>query len=59
MKIKELIRIPPKYISFKDILMLIGLIMIGRGLYMVYPPSMWLIVGAFVIFLGWPKRTVK
>jgi hypothetical protein len=59
LKIKEIAIKIPKIVSFKDILMFIGLFMAGKGLYMVYPPSMWLIIGMFLIYLGWPKRAVK
>ena len=47
-------------VDFKDVLMLAGLVMAGKGIYMVYPPAMWFTVGVFIIFLGWPSsKAVK
>lgn len=46
-------------IDFKDILMFIGLAMAGKGIYMVYPPAMWFVVGIFLVYLGWPTKAVK
>ena len=47
-------------VDFKDILILSGVIMAGKGIHMVYPPAMWFSVGCFFIYLGWPsKKAVK
>ena len=47
-------------VDLKDILMLIGLAMAGRGIYMVYPPAAWFVIGTFIIYLGWPTaKAVK
>lgn len=46
-------------VDFKDILMLAGLTMAGKGIYMVYPPAMWFVIGTFIIYLGWPAKVVK
>ena len=46
-------------VSFKDVLMIVGLVMAGKGMYMVYPPAMWLVLGMFIVFLGWPTKAVK
>lgn len=45
--------------DFNDLLILTGLIMACKGLYLIYKPSMWLLCGLFLIYLGWPKRVVK
>jgi hypothetical protein len=45
--------------DFKDLLLTAGLIMALRGLYLIYPPAMWIIGGIFIIYLGWPQRVVK
>jgi len=42
-------------INIKDIIMIIGLLMLAYGLYAIYKPSMYLIIGLFLIFLGWPS----
>ncbi len=39
-----------------DILMIIGFISVGFGLYKVYPPAMWIICGGLLILLGFPKK---
>lgn len=44
--------------NFKDLLILIGLIMAAKGIYMVYEPAMWICIGGFLIFLGWPRKAV-
>ena len=59
LKIKEFLSKIPQYINIKDVLMLIGVIMAGKGLYMIFPAAMWLILGIFIIYLGWPKKAVK
>lgn len=60
MKILQLIKKITSAVEFKDILIFIGIIMAARGIYMVYPPAMWLSVGVFLIYLGWPKaKAVK
>lgn len=48
------IKIPD--ISLKDILIIIGICMIGKGLFMIYPPAMWIGIGIFLAWLGLPKR---
>ena len=42
-----------------DAAILTGLIMVGKGLYMVFPPSMWVVCGCGLIYLGWPKVVKK
>ncbi len=56
MKLRETLKKAASFIDFKDILMLAGLIMAGKGLYMLFQPAMWLVIGIFLIYLGWPKR---
>jgi hypothetical protein len=47
-------------IDFKDILISVGIIMAAKGIYMVYPPAMWVMVGVFFVYLGWPAaKAVK
>ena len=41
--------------DMKDLLILLGGLMVGNGLYMVYPPAAWIICGVFIVYLGWPK----
>lgn len=41
-------------ISFKDLLILGGLYMIGKGLYMIYPPAMWIGIGIVLFWFGFP-----
>lgn len=48
-----------KISNLKDLLMLIGLVMAGRGIYMIFEPAMWIFIGGFLIFLGWPRKAVK
>jgi hypothetical protein len=45
--------------NLNDLLILFGLIMAGKGLYLIYKPAMWLLCGIFLIYMGWPKGTVK
>ncbi|MBO8169972.1 MAG: hypothetical protein H0Z35_12430 [Thermoanaerobacteraceae bacterium] len=35
-----------------------GLFMFGKGLYMIWPPLMWLIIGLGLIWVSLPTRTV-
>lgn len=58
LKIKDLKEKIMSIVSFKDVLMIVGLIMFGKGIYMIYPPATWIIVGGFIIFLGWPSNKV-
>jgi hypothetical protein len=36
-----------------------GFLMLMKGLYMVYPPSMWIIGGLLLILLGFPLKGGK
>jgi hypothetical protein len=38
---------------------LIGIAMIGIGLYMIYPPVMFIVVGAIFALPGLPRKEVK
>ncbi len=38
---------------------LVGVIMIGIGLYKIFPPAMYIAIGIILAFPGIPKRTVK
>lgn len=58
-KTAEKLRKITKTISFSDFLMIAGTIMAGKGIYMIYQPAMWIIIGAFVVYLGWPRRAVE
>jgi len=59
LKKKEIIKKLVKFIDFKDILMFFGVIATAKGLHMIYHPAMWLGVGIFLIYLGWPRGAVK
>ena len=41
--------------ELKDLLIILGGSMAGNGLYMIYPPAMWIICGVFITYLGWPE----
>lgn len=45
--------------DFHDILIIFGGIFLGKGLYMIYPPAMFIIIGIVVIWLGLPGKVVK
>jgi hypothetical protein len=36
-----------------------GFLMLLKGLYMIYPPTMWIIGGILLILLGFPARRIK
>jgi len=42
-----------------DILMIIGFISVAYGLWQIYQPAMFIICGALVILLGYPRKAVK
>jgi hypothetical protein len=44
---------------FDAAVVLAGIVMIGKGLYMVYPPLMYIVIGIILAFPGWPKKEVK
>lgn len=46
-------------IDFKDILVIIGAILISKGLYMVYQPAMYIFLGLTLSWLGWPSKEVR
>lgn len=49
-----------KLIEISDkITVLLGIAMIGIGLYMIYPPAMFIVVGAILSFPGMPRKKVK
>lgn len=50
-------KLPKPEIS--DILIIIGVIFLARGLYMIYPPSMFIIIGILAIWIGLPGKAVK
>jgi len=41
--------------TIKEILLLLGFIMLGIGLYMVYIPAMFVVCGIILMYIGWPK----
>jgi len=59
-KIKSFLKSLCTKSTIQELLIIAGTAMVGKGLYMIYPPSMWIIVGGFAIYLGLPgKRQVK
>lgn len=44
---------------FDAAVVLIGIALIGKGLYMIYPPLMYIVIGTILAFPGWPKKEVK
>lgn len=36
-----------------------GIVMIGIGLYKIYPPAMYIIIGIILAFPGFPRKAVK
>ena len=42
-----------------EIILLAGYVMLGVGLYMVYPPAMFIVCGSILMYVGWPKGGVK
>jgi hypothetical protein len=58
-KVKDFKQKITQIINIKDMLMIIGLIMVGKGIYMIYPPAAWIVIGGFFIYLGWPCKVVK
>jgi len=38
-----------------DVSILIGAVLFSTGLYMIYPPTMFIGLGIFFIYIGWPK----
>jgi hypothetical protein len=56
-KINLQIKLPKP--DFHDFLIIFGGIFLGKGLYMIYPPSMFIIIGVAVIWLGLPGKVVK
>lgn len=57
---KDKMRVFKPYLpNFNDILIFIGTAMAGRGIYAIYKPAMWIAIGVFMVYLGWPKRAVK
>lgn len=42
--------------DIKDGLMLAGILLTAYGLWSIYPPAMFIIVGIFIIFLAWPRK---
>ena len=41
--------------TITEILLLLGFILLGIGLYMIYKPSMFVGCGAILMYIGWPK----
>ena len=41
--------------TIKEILVLLGFVMLGIGLYMIYTPSMFIACGLILMYIGWPK----
>ncbi len=38
---------------------MIGLVLIGYGLYLIYPPVMFIVIGSILAFPELPRRAVK
>lgn len=54
------IRMPSINLGLIDIVfVIIGILLIGKGLYMIYPPLMYIGIGTILSFPGWPKKGVK
>lgn len=47
------------FLDFNDFLLLFGSFMLGKGIYMIYPPAMFIVVGLTALWLGWPGKVVK
>ena len=48
-----------KKIDLKDLCMVAGAASLAYGLHLIYPPLMFLSLGALLIRLGWPGNEVK
>ncbi len=46
-------------LDFNDFLLLIGVAMLGKGIYMIYPPAMYIAIGVVALWLGWPRKVVR
>ena len=44
------------YSILKDACIVAGFLMLGYGLYAIYPPAMYLVMGITLIWLGWPDK---
>ncbi|MCK9518061.1 MAG: hypothetical protein M0R74_03375 [Dehalococcoidia bacterium] len=56
------IRLPSRdttYDLLSELAMLAGFFMFGYGLYLIYPPAMFIICGVCLFLFGYPKRRVK
>lgn len=42
--------------TVREAALVVGFLMAARGLWLVYPPAMWLVCGAMLLWLGLPPR---
>lgn len=53
------IRLPSRSVivdSAREACLVAGFFMIARGLWLIYPPAMWLVCGAMLMYPALPKR---
>lgn len=45
----------PSIDALREAVLVAGFLMLGRGLWLVYPPAMWLVCGSLLMWLGLPR----
>jgi hypothetical protein len=45
--------------DYNDIFIVLGDVLLGKGLHMIYPPLMFIVIGAAIIWLGLPGKAVR